>query len=382
MSRAKEPEDRPLGPRRTYQERTVGNDPGAARVGKSNARLSGPQHTEPADLPGTVFIPSEEASTRRSQRLWWILLAIMGIGAVMAVCIMVAWPRVNPRRLDPVERVAESYLNALAKNDNAVARKFSTIDEPPGIRSVKSLARDKRGSRTIKGSFAPLGELHARIESDYVYDESAGRFTPKIALGAAAETLDALHAAKEDAEKSGMYEKMKSGDPNDIFDSAEQLGKAISKLAEGALAPKRILPTYKMLVESSKPPVPDDAKALAFEVADSPKQWQSLLKRHFHTLKPDGPYLYEKAEVIATVHDKLASLGDPPSKLKLTLVRFRLEGIDTTWKVVSAKRILPGMEEKPTEKEKTPAPVRKSLGDPASQPGSEYRSIHDGVAPG
>ena len=40
--------------------------------------------------------------------------------------------------------------------------------------------------------------------------------------------------------------------------------------------------------------------------------------------------------------DRLASLGDPPSRLRLELVRFRLEGIDTGWKVVTAHRVLPG----------------------------------------
>jgi hypothetical protein len=387
MSRAREtePEDRPLGSRRTSQSQSQGRssgdtNPETTRASQSNARLPGPRRAESKDDVRSVFVPSEEARGRRSQRVWWILLAIIGIGAVGSVCVMVAWPRVNPRRLDPVENVAESYLKALAKNDNEVARSLSTIDEPPGIRSVRSVDRDKRGNRTIKGSFAPLGELHARIESEYDYDKSAGRFTPKNALGAAAETLDALHAAKEDAEKSGMYKKMQSGDPDDIFDSAEQLGQVFSKLAEGALAPKRIVPTYQMLVESSKPPVPEDAKAFALEVAASPKQWDALLKRPFHSLKPDGPFVYEKAEVTATVTDKLASLGDPPSKLKLTLMRFRLEGIDTTWKVVSAKRILPGSQEQPPAKSPAPAPARRSLGDPASPPDSGSRSLHDGPA--
>ena len=101
----------------------------------------------------------------------------------------------------------------------------------------------------------------------YVYDSRCGRFTPKNAMGAAAETLDKLHAAKEEAEKSGLYKKMQSGDPNELFDAAEQFGKVFTQLAEGALAPKKILPTYKMLVDESKPPLPEDAKALALEVA-------------------------------------------------------------------------------------------------------------------
>ena len=40
--------------------------------------------------------------------------------------------------------------------------------------------------------------------------------------------------------------------------------------------------------------------------------------------------------------DRLASSGDPPTRLGLTLIRFRLEAIDSGWKVVSIRRVLPG----------------------------------------
>ena len=169
---------------------------------------------------------------------------------------------------------------------------------------------------------------------------------PKNAMGAAAETLDALHEAKEDAEKSGLYKKMQSGDPNDLFDAAEQFGKVFTQLAEGALAPKKLLPTYRMLVEEAKPPLPDDAKSLALEVSDDPEDWDALLKRSFQTLKADGPFIFEHAEVNAMATDRLASLGDPPTRLSLTLVRFRLEAIDSGWKVISVRRVLPGDEAK------------------------------------
>ena len=92
----------------------------------------------------------------------------------------------------------------------------------------------------------------------------AGRFTPKNPLGAAAETMDVLQAAKEDAEKSGLYKKMQSGDPDDLFDAAEQFGKVFTTLAEGVLAPKRILPSYKLLVESAKP-----------ACRERPRRWRS-----------------------------------------------------------------------------------------------------------
>ena len=206
-----------------------------------------------------------------------------------------------------------------------------------------------------------MGEFHTRISAEYVYDSSIGRFTPKNPLGPAAETLDALHKAKEDAEKSGLYDKMQSGKPDDIFDAAEEYGKVFTKLAEGVLAPKKILPTYQMLIESAKPPLPEDAKALALEVAKDPKGFDVLLKRPFLTLKADGPFLYDQAVVNAMVADRLASLGDPPTRLRLELVRFQLEGIDTGWKVVSARRVLPKAKDE----------VGKSKPAPSATPGTE-----------
>ena len=91
------------------------------------------------------------------------------------------------------------------------------------------------------------------------------------------------------------------------------------------------------------------------------KDWSGVLKRPFQTLKADGPFIYETAEVTAIATDRLASLGDPPSRLRLELVRFRLEGIDTGWKVVSARRVLPGEDEKNRKPAAAPSsPASKS----------------------
>jgi hypothetical protein len=328
----------------------------------------------PDEVPGespSTFVPSEDLIVRRNRRWQAIAFGLVMLLAIGSVAVMVYWPRLRtkPRDLDAVERVAKAYLDALVRQDEESARKLSTIDESPAIHSVRSFTHQKALDRQIKGSFAPLARLHATIDAEYTYEATAKRFTPKNALGIAAETLDTLHVAKEDAKTSGLYEKMQSGDPNDIFDSAEQLAKVFDGVSK-ALKPERIIPTYKMLVESARPPLSDSARTLAFDVAESPQQWDALLTRPFWTLKPDGPFVYEQAEVTATVADRLASLGDPPSRLRLKLVRFRLEGIDTGWKVVSARRIQPDNEPAapsksrslfPTNGETTP---RRSLGDP------------------
>jgi hypothetical protein len=327
--------------------------------------------TNPAEKPSSpppvesVFVPSDEARERRSRRWWWIVLALLTIAAVGAVVVMVYWPRFKPgppRGVDAVEKAAGAYLDALVRQDQEATGRLGTVEEPPAIASYRDAYHQKARDRIIKGSFAPLVGLHRRIEGEFTYDSAAGRFTPKNQLGIAGETLDVLHAAKEQAEKSDMYKKMQSGDPNDIFDAAEQLAsvtKGLAKLSEGVLSPRRLLPTYKMLVESSKPPLSDDAKALALAVAEDPKQWDALLKRPFWTLKPDGPFVYEEAEVTATARDKLASLGDPPSRLRLKLVRFQLETIDTGWKVVSARRVQPG-EDRPAQAPASPEPPARS----------------------
>lgn len=323
----------------------------------------------------SVFVPAPETVERPPSRWTWYALGFLAIVAIGAVGLMVAWPSLHSRTLDPVENVADAYLKALASHEPESARRFGVVEEPPAIRSVGAFRRDRSQDRSLKGSFAPLGKLHRQIDADFTYDASIGRFTPKNAMGAAAETLDVLHKAKEDAEISGIAKKIESGSPDDLFDAAEAYGKVFTKLAEGVLAPKKILPTYQMLVESAKPPLPKEAQTLAREAASALSIWNALLKRPFQTLKADGPFIYERAQVNATATDRLASLGDPPSRLRLELVRFRLEGIDTGWKVVSARRILPGDVESAAKPVEPPVPsVSRSR---AVSPGAMQRSPGD-----
>jgi hypothetical protein len=332
---------------------------------------------EPSPPAESVYVPSKQAKERRSKRGWWIGLAVLTVLAVAGVAIMVILPRLRPKPLDAVEKVATAYLDALVRNDQEAAGKLSTVEEPPGIGSYGDLAHRKSQGRVVRGSFATVAALNKRIDKDFTYDATAGRFIPKNTLGIAAETLDSLHAAKDEAKKSGMYEKMQSGDPNDIFDSAEMLGKTMEKLSSEVLSPKRLVPTYKMLIESAKPPLTGEARALAMAVAEDPKRWSDLLKRPFWTLKADGPFIYEEAVVTATGRDRLASLGDSPTRYRLELVRFRLEAIDTGWKVVVARRVQPG-----DDKPKPAAPPKSSLGNDSPSPGESLpRSLGDPAQP-
>lgn len=340
-----------------------------------------PPAPPPPSIPDqSVFVPSAEAKERRSRRWAWIGGSLLALLAIGAVGVMVYWPRLRPRprHLDAVEQVAGNYLEALVRNDEETRNRLGIVEEPPAIGSYQDAYHQRARDRQVRGSFAPIAALHKRIDGEFNYDATAGRFTPKNALGMAAETLDALHAAKKQAEESGMYKKMQSGDPNEIFDAAEQYGKVFENISTNILPPKRLVPTYKMLVESSKPPLTDAARSLALTVAENPKLWDALLKRSFWTLKPDGPFIYEEAEVTATARDRLASLGDPPTRLRLRLVRFRLEGIDTGWKVVEARRVQPG--EKPAAPS-APSALTPAPSSPPVSPG-EPRSYSTTPPPG
>ena len=332
----------------------IADDQGGGRVpcpkcGVQQVAPSSSLHVPRSGVVAAAAPPAPESSVfvasptpARPRRLRRLGLGVLMFLAVASIAVAVAWPSLkrwwHPIPPDPVEAVAASYLKALSEGDYEAASRLGTVDEPPAIRSFRDLHRRPDGNHAIKGSFEPLAALHVRINEKFEYDPAIGRFKTRDPLGPAAETLDALHDAKAKAEQDELYKKIASGNPDDLFDAAEGLGGVMAKLAEGALAPRKLVPTYKQLVMDSKPPLAAGASELALDYAAHRETWDALLKRPFPTLKADGPFRFERALVTASVRDRLASLGDPPTALSLTLVRFRLEGIDTGWKVTSARR--------------------------------------------
>lgn len=309
----------------------------------------------------SVFVPASEAPRRRRFRPVWLAL-FLGL-ATIAVAGVVFWPTIqawwHPVPPDPVEVVASTFLRSLSEENRELTQQSSIVEEPPAIRSFRNVRHERASDRPVKGSFRPIAQLHQRLNKTFEYNAEIGRYQPRDLLGPAAKTLDALHAAK--AEQAETAKKIASGSPDDLFDAAESMASTFGKLAEGALAPKKLIPTYQQLVEDSKPPLPSSAKELALDFGTNREVWDQLLKRPFPSLKADGPFILDRAEVTADVMDRLASSGDPPTRLYLKLMRFRLEGIDTGWKVISARR------------EGDPAPVVEPE-DPASSHETTPRS--------
>lgn len=340
---------------------------------RRGASVACPKCSATLEIPPTTVLAtasvsssSDEAMETARSRRRWSMVALAAVATMLFVGGVAAWLRPwnalkSPKPRHPSEAAASEYLQALVAGDFERARKLGTVSDPPAIRSFETPVRDRRRSRSVRDSFAPIAKLHARIDREYQFDSELGRFKPRNALVPAAETLDTLHAAKAKAEQEKVYEKMASGDPDDIFDAAESFGSLISGLAENVLSPQKLLPTYQQLVNASKPPLPAAQRELALDYAEDRDTWDALLKRPFLTLKADGPFVLDRVEVAARVRDKLASSGDPPTTLRLTLTRFRLEGIDTGWKVTAARRDQPESEE-PSSQDRTstpPAPPRR-----------------------
>jgi len=331
-------------------------------------RIKAPTATPAADAGSSIFLPKDGKAKKqepgKSRVLLWAALLLIPL-VVAAGLIAYPWSK-RPKTM--VEGTAFDYLEALAKGDAEAVNRLGVVEDPPSIRSFRDLKRDEAANGRTKGDFAAIGRLHRSIEKKFVYDANNGRFTPKDPLGPAAETLDALHDAKAKAEKDGTYTKMASGDPEEQMQAAIDFGGVFTRLSEGILSPKKLIPSYRMLVEGAKPPLTGPELALALDYAAHREVWDALLKRPFPTLKAQGPFQFEKAELTASVRDKLASSGDPPTTVRLRLVRFRMDAIDTGWKVVAARRVKgpndpfePEVETEPT----TPAPEPASPGNPS-----------------
>jgi DNA-directed RNA polymerase subunit RPC12/RpoP len=348
---------------------------------ESGPALSRIKGTAPVVAPApksSVFIAKDKnkkgKESGKSQK--GLYAGVLG-GLFLIVVGVIAWPAIrdwlDPRPRTMVEAAAYDYLKALKDGDEAAVKRIGVVEDPPGIRKFSNIRREKERDSRLNGNFKTIGKLHRSIEKQFTYDPSIGRFTPKNPLGPAAETLDALHAAKEKAEKNKTYEKMASGDPDESMDATFSFFGDIAKLSDGILSPKRLIPSYKMLIQGAKPPLTGNELALAMDYATHREAWDKLLGRPFPTIKSDGPFAFDRSEVLATVQDKLGSAGDPPVTLRLKLVRFQMDGIDTKWRVVSARRVIPGQPDAPEDEDGpepqiTPEPEKPSPGDAPAIP--------------
>ncbi|WP_169976807.1 hypothetical protein [Tautonia rosea] len=290
---------------------------------------------------------AQPSTTQRRKRLIPFLLGAVG-GLLLAALIF--WPilrttapdRPEPLEgagpINPVERTARTFLEALVANDVETIDRLSVQNDPPLIASFEDVQRDPSEDETIRGSFAPLAQLNDRIASTYIYDPEIKRFRNANPLGVAANFMDEAERLKEENEAGDIYSRIAGGTADEQLDAAVEFAEQFVKLTQNTLPRKELVPTYSQLVEDADPPLPPDAEALALNFGEDTATWEELLGRPFFTIGADGPFILDRAQAVATIQDRLASPGAPPRRLRLELVRFRLDAIDTGWKIISARR--------------------------------------------
>ena len=340
-------------------------------------------------------VEAEEGEDRRRRRPW-LIPSLIGAAAVLVIAAIILRPairnafepepapepdlgRIERPPVDPLERLSRAWLDAVVAEDEEAIGSLSTVEEPPAIASFSELRRDPEGDLELRGSFAPIAELNDQIGREYTYNEAIDRFENANPLGAAADFMDGAEALRDESVENDIYTKMASGDPDEALDAIEGFLGSYANLTKTVLPRTKLAPKYEQLVEDAEPALPEDAASLALRFGEDKPTWDELLGRPFFTIKADGPYIYEEAEVVATVRDRLASPGDPPRPLRLTLRRFRLDAIDTGWKVVSARREPPA-----TPSEGSVSPGLQVNPDPALgvDPGDRPRSPGEATSAG
>ena len=313
---------------------------------QTSTHPASPSVVRPPEAPALFVEPNEteDELPRRRRRLIPFLLGAVG-GLVIAA--LVFWPMlrwsapddIGPlASIDPVERTARTFLDALVSGDEQAVERLSTLTDPPALASYDDAQRDPFGNETLRGSFAPIADLNRQIAASYSYDPSINRFRKANPLGVAADFMDEAEQLRQENETGDIFSRIAGGSADEQLDAAVQFAEQFAKLTQAALPRKELVPTYAQLVQDAEPPLPPEAEALALHFGEAKPTWDHLLGRPFFTIEADGPFVLEQAEVVATIRDRLASPEDPARRLRLELIRFRLDAIDTGWKVVAARR--------------------------------------------
>ena len=248
--------------------------PEAAEARATTVERSGRRPSPPSRPRRSSFPPRKPGPLRPAAVGCWRSGPARWRSSLAGVAALDLWPRVKPRaRLDPVERVAEGYLQALIKGDLAAQQRLSTIEEPPAIRSYQGVHRDSSHNRTIKGSFAPLApSTSGSSPNSPTIRRSPGSRRSTRWVRPPRRSTPCTRPRRRPRNR-GSTRRWPAAIPTTSSTPPRTSARSSPSSPKGLLAPKKILPTYKMLVDEAKPPIPRAEKELALAVADDPKTW-------------------------------------------------------------------------------------------------------------
>ena len=321
---------------------------------RSSAPSAGPSRSPPTGLTPAAGIARRARPGRSSSRPtppasppprpWRVAVVVLALLAVAAVAVVVAWPAIrrwwHPVPPDPVETVATAYLQALVDGDTEAAGRLGTVDLPPAIRTFRASSHDKDRDTRAQGLVRPdhrvprqgRRDVHLRPLVRPVHP--AERPRPR--------RRDARRPPRGQGQGRGRRPLQEDAERRPRTTSStppRAWRKPIAALAKGVARAAQADPLVQAARRGREAPAAPAERALALDFAANRETWDLLLKRPF--TYPEG-----RRPVRARTRrghrdrsiDALGSSGDPPTPLRLTLTRFRLEGIDTGWHVTSARR--------------------------------------------
>ena len=233
-------------------------------------------------------------------------------------CRVVAWPALNAGGIRSRPTRPRPPPPSICRHSSTVTSSRpspGTIDEPPAIRSFRDVRRVPDRDRKSRGRSPRSPRCTRSTRSSNTIPRAAGS-SVRDPLGPAAETLDALHDAKAKADRTRSTRRWPAATRTTSSTRPKGWGGALAKMAEGVLAPRSSCRPMSSSSTTRSRRSPRTRRALALDYAAHRETWDALLKRPFPTLKADGPFLFDRAEVVATARDRLASLGrsshEPP----------------------------------------------------------------------
>ena len=284
----------------------------------------------------SVFVAAEPP--RRPGRLRKVGL---GVADVACWSRASAWPSPgHPRRWwhpippDPVEVAGGAYLQALADGDYEAAHRLGTVDEPPAIRSFRDVRRLPDRRPHAQGVVRPdrrvpradRREVRVRSRDRPIQGprspRTGGRDARRAARGQGQGR--AGRDLQEDGQRrSGRHLRRGRGS-----------GRGHGQAGRGRARPQEARPDLQAARRRCEAPAaPRCEPSWRSTTPRTARPWDALLKRPFPTLKADGPFRFERAEVIghrarpARLARRSADRAAPdPRPVPARRDRHRLEG--------------------------------------------------------
>lgn len=285
---------------------------------------------------GSAWVPARAIDRRRPSWGRRLLLLLLVAVPILVVAGLVVIPPLLPK--DPRAVVIEQYLEAVRTGEEEKAAELGVLDEPPLTASVGRIVEREDVGDAYAGAYEPIAQFHRDIGQKYT--PRGDVYLKEDMTGTLAKMLNLRKEAAVKGE--AIAKKIERGRPEDLFDAAEGLAEGYSGIFDAILGPvdspakaEPIVLTYEDLVAEHAKDLGAEQRLLLDDFAANRDKWERLLGRDPRELNAKGEFRVDDTVWETRVWLPGQSSGEPPKTVRFTLRRFRVDLIDTGWKVWS-----------------------------------------------